>query len=251
MGRLDGKVAIITGAAAGMGAAEVRRFAQEGAKVLATDIAVEDVEKVANEVNVDFPGSVIAMKQDVSLEDDWKAAVKKAIDSFGKINILVNNAGLLATKPYEEVTHDYFQVAMNVNAWGPFVGIRTVAPYLKKEGGGSIVNIGSLASIIAAGGFTAYTASKGAVEAMTRAAAVELAPFNIRVNSVQPGGIKTKMLTDTLTTEEALAAASVGVPLKRFGEPEEIADLVLFLASDDSTYITGERHIIDGGYWLI
>ena len=187
MKRLEGKVAIVTGAGGGQGAAEARLFAKEGAKVVATDVAFENVQEVVNQINSEFPGSAIALKHDVSSEENWQDVAKKTVEEFGQINVLVNNAGVLATKPYQDVTQEYFQFAMNINAWGEFVGIKTVVPYMKQAGGGSIVNIGSLASIINAGGFNPYTASKGAVEAMTRSAAAEFGQFKIRVNSIQPG----------------------------------------------------------------
>lgn len=250
MGRLLDKVAIVTGAGAGQGAAAAKLFAKEGAKVVASDIVFENVQNVVNEINEEFPGAAIALKLDVSSEDNWQEVTKRTVEEFGKINVLVNNAGVLATKPYEEVTQDYFQFAMNINAWGQFVGIKTVVPYMKEAGGGSIINIGSLASVKNVGGFNPYTASKGAVEAMTRSAAAELGPFKIRVNSVLPGSINTKMLTDTVTTQEGLDAVAQMIPLRRHGEPIDVAKLVLFLASDDSEYITADKFIIDGGLWV-
>ncbi|WP_249872751.1 SDR family NAD(P)-dependent oxidoreductase [Oceanobacillus saliphilus] len=250
MGRLDDKVAIVTGAGGGQGAAEAKLLAKEGAKVVVTDVAFENVQNIAKEINEEFPGSAIALKHDVASEENWQEVTKKAIEEFGKINVLVNNAGVLATKSYEEVDQEYFQFAMNINTWGQFVGIKTVAPYMKENGGGSIINIGSLASVINAGGFNPYTASKGAVEALSRSAAAEFGPFKIRVNSVHPGSINTKMLTDTVTTQEGLDAVAQMIPLRRHGEPVDVAKLVLFLASDDSEYITADRFIIDGGMWV-
>lgn len=250
MGRLVDKVAIVTGAGGGQGAAEAKLLAKEGAKVVVSDVAFENVQNVANEINEEFPGAALPLKLDVSSEENWQEVTKKAVEEFGKVNVLVNNAGVLATKPYEDVTQDYFQFAMNINAWGQFVGIKTVVPYMKQAGGGSIINIGSLASIINAGGFNPYTASKGAVEALTRSAAAEFGPSKIRVNSVHPGSINTKMLTDTFTTQEELDAVAQMIPLRRHGEPIDVAKLVLFLASDDSDYITGDKFIIDGGLWI-
>ncbi|MCM3784552.1 SDR family oxidoreductase [Neobacillus mesonae] len=250
MGRLTGKVALITGAGNGQGASEAYLFAKEGAKVIATDIQFENVTKVVQKINIEFPGSAIALQHDVSSEEDWKKVAEEGVSKFGQINVLVNNAGILSMQSFMDVTYDIWKKAMDINAWSQFVGIKTVVPYMREAGVGSIINIGSLASIIAAGGFNPYTASKGAVEAITRAAALELGPEKIRVNSVHPGGIDTQMTRDTFTTEEAKQAVVNAVPLKRLGQPEDVANLVLFLASDDSSYITGTAQIIDGGIWV-
>lgn len=250
MGRLSGKVALITGAGNGQGASEAYTFAKEGAKVIATDIQFEQVQNVVQQINEEFPNCAIALKHDVSSEEDWAKVIEKSENEFGAITILVNNAGILSMQPFMGVTYDIWTRALDINAWSQFVGIKSVVPSMRQAGGGSIINIGSLASIIAAGGFNPYTASKGAVEAITRAAAVELGPENIRVNSVHPGGIDTQMTRDTFTTEEARQAAVNAVPLKRLGLPEDVARLVLFLASDESSYITGTAQIIDGGIWV-
>lgn len=250
MTRLEGKVAIITGAGAGQGAAEALLFAQEGAKVIATDIAFEAVEAVVADINAKIPGSAIALKHDVSSEEQWQSVVAEGVKAFGKIDTLVNNAGILATKPYTETTIEYFNLGLNINAWSQFVGMKTVAPFIKESGGGSIVNIGSMASIDNSGGFNAYTASKGAVEALTRSAAVQFGPDKIRVNSIHPGAIATKMLTDTITTDEAMQGVIGMIPLGRVGVPDDVAKLALFLASDDSDYISGTANIIDGAMRL-
>ncbi|MEK5040409.1 SDR family NAD(P)-dependent oxidoreductase [Sporosarcina sp. FSL K6-3457] len=250
MGRLTGKVALITGAGNGQGSSEAYLFAKEGAKVIATDIQFDNVSDVVERINNEFPGSAIALKHDVSSEEDWKKVAEEGVNKFGLINVLINNAGILSMQSFTDVTYDIWKRALDINAWSQFAGIKTVVPYMKKAGSGSIVNIGSLASIIAAGGFNPYTASKGAIEALTRAAALELGPDNIRVNSVHPGGIDTQMTRDTFTTEEARQAVTNMVPLKRLGQPEDVANLVLFLASDDSSYITGTEQIIDGGVWI-
>lgn len=250
MGRLSGKVALITGAGNGQGASEAYLFAKEGAKVIATDIQFENVSQVVDKINVEFPGSAIALKHDVSSEEEWKKVAEEGVSKFGLINVLVNNAGILSMQSFMDVTYDIWKRAIDINAWSQFAGIKTVVPYMRTAGVGSIINIGSLASIIAAGGFNPYTASKGAVEAVTRAAALELGTENIRVNSVHPGGIDTQMTRDTFTTDEAKQAVVNAVPLKRLGTPEDVANLVLFLASDESSYITGTAQIIDGGIWV-
>ena len=251
MGRLAGKVALITGAGNGQGASEAYFFAREGAKVIATDIEFDRLTDVVNKINAEFPNSAIALKHDVSSEEAWIQVVEEGVKTFGNINVLVNNAGIATTTPYTEVTFEAFQRTMNINAWSQLVGIRTVVPYMKQAGGGSIINIGSLASKINAGGFSAYTMSKGAVEAMTRSAAAELGPVGIRVNSVHPGGIATRMVTENKDiTQEAVRQIEAALPLRRLGTADEVAHLVVFLASDESTYITGAEHIIDGGQWI-
>lgn len=250
MGRLSGKVALITGAGNGQGASEAYLFAKEGAKVIATDIQFDNVSQVVERINVEFPGSAIALKHDVSSEEEWKKVAEEGVSKFGLINVLVNNAGILSMQSFMDVTYDIWKKAIDINAWSQFAGIKTVVPYMRTAGVGSIINIGSLASIIAAGGFNPYTASKGAVEAVTRAAALELGTENIRVNSIHPGAIDTQMTRDTFTTDEAKQAIANAVPLKRLGTPEDVANLVLFLASDESSYITGTAQIIDGGIWV-
>lgn len=250
MTRLAGKVAIVTGAGAGQGAAEATLFAQQGAKVVATDIAFENVQEVVNKINAEFPGSAIALKHDVSSEEQWQSIAEEAVKNFGKIDILINNAGILATKSYEETSIEYFNLGMGINAWSQFVGMKTIAPYIKQAGGGSIVNVGSMASIDNSGGFNVYTASKGAIEAITRSAAVQFGPDFIRVNSIHPGAINTKMLTDTITTDEVMTAVIGMIPLGRVGTPLDVANLALFLASDESAYISGTANIIDGAMRL-
>ncbi|MFF2480314.1 SDR family NAD(P)-dependent oxidoreductase [Paenibacillus sp. NPDC058071] len=251
MSRLTNKVALITGAGNGQGAAEALLFAKEGAKVIATDIQFENVTAVVNNINEQYPNSAIALKHDVSSEEDWAAIVKAGVDAFGPITVLINNAGIQATKRYEETDIEYFRKAMDINAWSQFVGIKILAPIMKQAGGGSIVNIGSLASITSVGGFNSYTATKGAIEAFTRAAAAEFGPNGIRVNSIHPGGVETKMLTDTVTTNEMREAIISMIPLRRFGYVEDVANLALFLASDESTYISGAAHVIDGAMSIV
>lgn len=250
MGKLENKVAIITGAGAGQGMAMARRFVEEGAKVTITDIQEEAIQALSSELNAQYPDATIAVKLDVSNEADWQKAVEKTLATFGKINTLVNNAGMLATKPYDETEEAYFQKAIAINTWGPFVGMRTVIPEIIKAGGGAVVNNGSLASFNNAGGFNAYTASKGGIEALSRSAAATFGPKGVRVNLIQPGAINTRMLTDTVTTQEGLDAVAASIPLRRAGEPVDVANLAVFLASEESNYITAQSIIIDGGQWL-
>ncbi|WP_454858965.1 SDR family NAD(P)-dependent oxidoreductase [Rhizobium binxianense] len=247
MGRVTGKVALVTGAGSGQGAVEARLLAAEGAKVIATDINFDNVSNVVAEINAQYPGSALGLRHDVSAKDEWTKVVEASVQAFGPITILVNNAGILAPAPYDQVTHVHWQKTMDINAWSQFVGIQTVVPFMKQAGVGSIINIASLAVVNAAGRFTAYTASKGAVDAFSRAAAIELAPFNIRVNSVNPGVIHTPMVDQAFPDDEAMKTALEAQPLRRLGRPIDVAYLVLYLASDEAWFTTGTSQNIDGG----
>jgi NAD(P)-dependent dehydrogenase (short-subunit alcohol dehydrogenase family) len=247
MGRVTGKVAIVTGAGSGQGAAEAHLLAHEGAKVIATDINFESVGKVVDEINTQHPGSALAQRHDVSSKEQWTKIIDAGVREFGPITVLVNNAGILAPAPYDRVTHEHWQRTMDINAWSQFVGIQTVVPSMKEAGVGSIINVASLAAVNASGRFTAYTASKGAIDAFSRAAAIELAPFNIRVNSVDPGVIHTPMVDAAFPDHGSMKAAVEAQPLRRLGRPIDVAYLVLYLASDESWFTTGTSQIIDGG----
>jgi 3alpha(or 20beta)-hydroxysteroid dehydrogenase len=235
MGRLDGKVALITGAARGQGEAEARLFVREGAKVVLTDVLDEDGSIVAKDLGSDAR----YRHHDVGSAEDWSAAVSEAIDAFGKLDVLVNNAGIHHVTPIEQETLEEFERTIRVNLYGTFLGIQAAIPAMRAAGGGSIVNISSLAGMKGIPGHGAYGASKWAVRGLTRTAANELGKDKIRVNSVHPGPIKTAMIGG-LTDFSFL-------PLGRAGEVDEVANLVLFLASDESSFITGNEHIIDGG----
>ena len=247
MGRVSGKVALVTGAGGGQGAAEAKLLAAEGAKVIATDINLANVERVVAEINAAQPGQAVATAHDVTQQDDWDRVAQLALDTFGPITILVNNAGILIRASYQETTYEQWKKSMDINAWGTFIGIRTIVPQMKQAGGGSIINIASMAVVNSCGHFTAYTASKGAVEAFSRPAAIELAAHGIRVNSVNPGIIQTHMLEEAGMTSEMLDAAATAHPLGRCGVPEDVAYLILYLASDESRFTTGPSQDIDGG----
>lgn len=247
MGRLDGKVAIITGAGAGQGAAEAELFAREGAKVIATDVNLTAVERVVSAINAARPGAAVGLRHDVSSESDWASILDEGRRHFGVVTVLVNNAGIPSLASYDETSHAYWSNTIDVNAWGQFVGIQKVVPGMKTAGGGSIINVSSLAAINACGRFTAYTASKGAITAFSRAAAIDLAEFNIRVNAICPGMIQTQMVDTAFPSREALDEAVSAQPLRRLGQPVDVAYLAVYLASDESSFTTGTSQVIDGG----
>jgi 3alpha(or 20beta)-hydroxysteroid dehydrogenase len=244
MSSLEGKVALITGAARGQGAAEARLFAQRGAKVMLCDLLDDEGQAVAAEIGA----NAAYTRLDVTSENDWKKAIQATIDKFGKLNVLVNNAGIIT--PVREIgdtsLNDYMKV-INVNQVGVFLGMREVVEPMKKAGGGSIVNISSIDGLIGMYGATAYCATKFAVRGMTKVAALELGKYGIRVNSLHPGGVQTKILDDTGLSPEDAAEAFKQIPLGRIGQSEEMATLAAYLISDDSSYSTGSEFVADGG----
>ncbi|GAA3819382.1 glucose 1-dehydrogenase [Amycolatopsis tucumanensis] len=242
MGRLDGKTALITGAARGQGAAAARRFTAEGAKVMVADVADDDGKALAEEIGA------VYQHLDVSREDDWAAAVRRAEDEFGGLTVLVNNAGILH---FSELAHtslaDYERV-IGINQIGAFLGMRSVVEPMTRAGGGSIINVSSVEGLAGMPFLVAYTASKFAIRGMTKVAALELGRKGIRVNSVHPGMIDTKMVADAAGGAEIdMAWVGKKVALGRVGKPEEIAQLAVFLASDESSYCTGGEFVADGG----
>lgn len=241
-GRLDGKVAIITGAARGQGAAEARRFAAEGARVVLGDVLDADGEAVAAEIG----DAARYVHLDVSSEADWSTAVAAA-EAMGPLTVLVNNAGILRFTSIADTTLDEYLQVISVNQVGTFLGMRAAIEPMTRAGGGSIVNISSIDGIGSKNGLVSYSSSKGAVRAMTKTAALELGHLGIRVNSVHPGGVFTPMTGDTPV--EWLDAAHAHLPLRRVGRVEEIATMVVFLASDEASYCTGGEFVVDGG-WL-
>ncbi|MEQ2525463.1 SDR family oxidoreductase [Bacillaceae bacterium CLA-AA-H227] len=248
MGRLTGKVALITGAASGQGAMEAWLFAKEGAKVVTTDLQLELLTTVVSEINSEFGNVAIGFPHNVAEENDWSNIVQQAVEKFGTIDILINNAGITG-KPLalEDFNIDEWNKVMNVNALGNVLGIKHVVPVMKKAGKGSIVNISSLAGINGLGGIGAYAASKGATRTLTKGAARDLGPDHIRVNSIHPGYIETPMISNFTSNEEIKNQITLGIPLGYIGKPEDVAHAALFLASDEARFITGEELIIDGG----
>ena len=247
MKRLENKVAIITGAAMGQGAAEAYLFAKEGAKVVAADMAEDALKETVDAINADFPGMALGVSLDVASEENWQQVVKQAVEAFGTVDILVNNAGVGSRGiNYDKTDRQAFDRIMGINAWGSFVGIKTVVPVMKKAGGGSIVNVSSLAAVVGVE-FNAYTLTKGAVISMTRAAAVDLGKDNIRVNTIIPGTIVTPMTKIICDYPKVLKSCEEKTCLGHIGEPNDIAYGVLYLASDEAKYVTGSDLTIDGG----
>ncbi|QNE76757.1 glucose 1-dehydrogenase [Streptomyces finlayi] len=255
MGKLDGRVVIITGAARGQGEQEARLFVAEGARVVIADVLDERGEALAKELGEEAARFV---HLDVSREGEWQAAVEAAKEAFGKVDGLVNNAGILRFNELVNTPLAEFEQIVQVNQVGAFLGIRTVAPEIEAAGGGTIVNTASYTGLTGMAFVGAYAATKHAVVGLTRVAALELAPKGIRVNAVCPGAVDTPMtnpsaLDPAADPEETGAAVAELyrklVPLGRIGRPEEVAALALFLSSEDSSYITGQPFVIDGG-WL-
>ncbi|OBI79277.1 glucose 1-dehydrogenase [Mycobacterium asiaticum] len=236
MGRVDGKVALISGGARGMGAEDARLLAAEGAKVVIGDIRDEEGEALASEIG----DAARYVHLDVTQLDQWEAAVATATGEFGKLDVLVNNAGIVAAGPLREFRMDKWQKVIDVNLTGTFLGMRAAVDPMTEAGGGSIINVSSIEGIRGAPLVHPYVASKWAVRGITKSAALELAPLNIRVNSLHPGFIRTPMTAH-------LPEDMVTIPLGRPAEAREVATFVVFLASDEASYATGSEFIMDGG----
>ena len=244
MGRLDRKVALISGGSKGQGAAEAKLFAQEGAKVVLADILDDEGKKIEAEIN-ETGGEAMYLHLDVTSEADWAAAVRAAVDSYGKLDILVNNAGILLRKGVEETSAEEWDRIQDVNSKGVFLGVKAAIPAMREAGGGSIVNISSIAGLRGSTS-TAYGASKGLVRLLTKSTAVQYGPEGIRCNSVHPGIIETDMteeMLDSVGREQWLART----PLRIIANAHDVALGVLYLASDESRYVTGSELVIDGG----
>ena len=248
MGRLDGKVAVISGAARGQGEAEARLFAAEGAAVVLGDVLDDRGRAVADAIG----DRARYVHLDVREPADWAAAVAVAEREFGPVSVLVNNAGILRYATLIDTPLDEYRQVIEVNQIGVLLGMQAVVPSMEQAGGGSIVNVSSTSGMIAAPGTTAYTASKFAVRGMTKVAALELGPLGIRVNSVHPGGVDTEMVRPGDGPaggpgSDELDRRFSSLPLGRAGRAEEVASLALFLASDESSYSTGSEFVCDGG----
>lgn len=240
MKRFDNKVVLVTGAARGQGEAEVRLFHAEGARVVIADVLDDEAARLAAELGE----AALAVHLDVADAAQWAAAIEATLARFGRLDVLVNNAGILRWGRIEDMSLEEYLQVVGVNQTGCWLGMKAALPALKAAGGGAIVNISSVAGIQAIGGASAYTASKFAVRGMSKSAALEFGRYNIRVNSVHPGGIDTPMVQ---TPDRDLDEAYRQLPIARIGTPAEVARLVAFLASDEAAYCTGGEFAIDGG----
>ena len=245
--RLDGKVALITGGARGMGANEAMLFAQEGAKVVICDVIEGEGRRVEAEIK-ENGGEALFLRLDVTDEEEWLSVIGTTIATYGKLDILVNNAGISAPSRVANATREEWERIMDVNATGVFLGTKYAIAEMRKSGGGSIINISSIFGLVGAESHPAYQASKGAVRLLTKAAAVQHAKDGIRVNSVHPGFIATPLTEPTLSDPVRLQDFLDRTPIGRVGQPEDVAYGVLYLASDESSFVTGSELVIDGGY---
>ena len=251
MNRVLDKVAIVTGAAGGLGRAIALLLAKEGGKVTLSDIDEVNGKKVAAEIERGS-GEALFVKHDVTNESDWGKVIRASLERFGKLDVLVNNAGVNLFKKIEDTSLDEWRWLLSINLDGVFLGTKYAIEAMKRSGGGSIINISSVAGIVGTLDTSAYHASKGGVRLFTKAAALECSKagydYNIRVNSVHPGVIRTAMVEDLLKDEDKRKTALSWHPIGRFGEPEDIAYGVLYLASDESKFVTGSELVIDGGW---
>ena len=246
--RLDGKVALISGGARGQGAAEARLFAQEGARVVFGDVLVEQGRQVEAQIR-ELGGDATFVKLDVTNETDWGNAVAAALSNYGKLDVLVNNAGVVSWGTLEDTTSEEWDRVMDVNAKGVFLGTKAVIPAMRMAGGGAIVNISSISGMVGQEGIQpVYNASKGAVRLLTKSTAVQYAKDGIRCNSVHPGTVATDMNAERRADPELFQQSLDRIPLHTVAQPEDIAYAVLYLASDEASFVTGSELVIDGGF---
>jgi 3alpha(or 20beta)-hydroxysteroid dehydrogenase len=243
MGRASGKVAIVTGAARGLGEAFARRLAEEGAKVVLTDIDEMEGKAAAKAIG----GNARFMHHDVAKEAQWKTIVSDTETAFGPVSVLVNNAGIVGRSRIETLEVADFQNVINVNQIGVMLGMKSVLPSMQRAGGGSMINISSIAGLVGVPGILSYVATKYAVRGMTKTAAIEFARYNIRVNSVHPGVFDTRLTVPTPESAETMKAHLANTLTGRLGETVELANVVLMLASDEVRFATGAEFTIDGG----
>lgn len=247
MKRIQDKIVLVTGGSMGMGESHCNLLASEGAWVFVADINVDQGQQTVAQIRKSG-GKADFVKLDVTQEKDWDEALASIVHRAGRIDVLVNNVGILILKPIQDTSNEDWDKTMSVNARSVFIGTRAVVPYMRKAGGGNIINISSIYGLVGAPGASAYEASKGAVRLFTKSCAVDLAPFNIRVNSIHPGVIETTM-TKALLDDPNIRPGLLGPTLlKRPAQPIEVSQAVLFLASNESSYVHGAEIVVDGGY---
>ena len=245
MNRLENKVALVTGGARGLGAAAVRMMVKEGARVVFGDVLDADGEALQEELG----DSAVFVHMDVTEQSDWNAAIERA-EKFGPLNVLVNNAAVVHMAALSETTDEDYMRVFKINQFGTFIGIRSVIEPMKRAGSGSIINVSSIDGLHSAAGLSAYSSTKWAVRGLTKNAAIELGQYGIRVNSVHPGGMYTAMGGSEFASVEDLNESTYSrFPIPRVGMPEEVAQLILFLATDEASYSTGSEFVADGGWF--
>ena len=245
--RLENKVALISGGARGMGAVEARLFAKEGAKVVIGDIRKEEGRQIEAQI-AEAGGECLFIFLDVTKEANWAEAVESTVARFGKLDILINNAGIFPMEKVEDTTPESWDQVMDINAKGVFLGTKAAIPAMRQSGGGSIINLSSIAGLVGSSYSASYNASKGAVRLLTKSTAIQYAKEGIRANSIHPGLIDTLMAADLLADEELRQRRIASTPLGRIGTAQEVAQGALYLASDESSFVTGSELIIDGGF---
>ena len=245
--RLQNKVALISGGAKGMGAVEAKLFAKEGAKVVIGDVLEAEGKQIEAAIN-ETGGECLFVPLDVTDENQWKEAVAATLGRFGKLDILINNAGIFRTNAVEETSSAEWDQVMDINAKGVFLGAKAAIPAMREAGGGSIINLSSVAGLVGAAYSSAYSASKGAVRLFTKSTAIQYATDGVRCNSIHPGVIQTDMTKEAIADSQFKAQRLDPTPLARLGQPEDVAYGALYLASDESSFVTGAELVIDGGW---
>ncbi len=245
--RLNNKAVLISGGARGMGSVEAKLFCSEGASVIIGDILEDEGRKIEAEIN-ESGGVCIFVRLDVTSEEDWDSAVNLAVERFGKLDILINNAGIFPMESIEETTVESWDKVMDVNAKGVFLGTKAAIPAMRTSGGGSIINLSSIAGLVGSAYSASYNATKGAVRLLTKSTAIQYAKDGIRANSIHPGLVDTLMASELLSDPDLQVKRLASTPMGRTGTAEEIAYGALFLASDESSFMTGSELVIDGGF---
>ena len=245
--RLNNKAVLISGGSRGMGSVEAKLFCSEGASVIIGDILEDEGRKIEAEIN-ESGGVCIFVRLDVTSEEDWESAVNLAVERFGKLDILINNAGIFPMESIENTTVESWDRVMDVNAKGVFLGTKAAIPAMRRSGGGSIINLSSIAGLVGSAYSASYNATKGAVRLLTKSTAIQYAKAGIRANSIHPGLIDTLMASELLSDPELQIKRLASTPMGRTGTAEEIAYGALFLASDESSFMTGSELVIDGGF---